>query len=190
MLLSISQVVHRSSVPTAAQFQVKSPFKSKFTDFLGMDLWLTCFCLRKAKKHCHPCILVGPVIQGKPVEYFNRRVLWVPAADPYQVESGPYGAVRDGGGVIRDVQRIGRVAVPIEKHLSIVDNWVNDALGGSVDGLSGSVIEAVQKRLDEVSQPETSAVEGDTMELDVFSAMIVNRSEDEVFVYRKPSSFP
>ena len=119
------------------------PFKSKFTDFLGMDLWLTCFCLRKAKKHCHPCILVGPVIQGKPVEYFNRRVLWVPAADPYQVESGPYGAVRDGGGVIRDVQRIGRVTVPIEKHLSIVDNWVNDALGGSVDGLSGSVIEII-----------------------------------------------
>ena len=151
-----------------------------------MDLLLTCFCLRKPKKYYHPCFLVGPVIRGKPVEYFNRRVLHVPAADISQVESGPYGAIIDGGGVIRDVQWMGRVTVPIEKHLSIVDNWVNDALNGSEGGLSG-VIEAVQKRVDEAGQPP---VEGNMMELDVFHAMIVNRKQDEVFFYRKPTSFP
>jgi hypothetical protein len=121
------------------------------------------------------------------VEYFNRRVLHVPVADGFQVESGPYGAVIDGGGVIKDVQWMGRVTVPIEKHLSIVESWVNDALDGSVGRLSGSVIEAVEKCMDEAGQPP---VEDNMMELDVFRAMIVNRSVDEVFVYRKPSSFP
>ena len=152
-----------------------------------MDLWLTWLCLRKPKKYYHPCFLVGPVIRGKPVEYFNRRVLSVPAGDVCEVESGPYGAVTDGGGFIRDVQWMGRVSVPIEKHLSIVDNWVNDALDGSVGGLSASVIEAVQKRVDEAGQPPA---EGSLMELDIFRAMVVNRREDKVFVYRKPSSFP
>ena len=152
-----------------------------------MDLLMTLFCLRKPRKYYHPCFLVGPVIRGKPVEYFNRRVLHIPAADACQFESGPYGAVIEGGGAIRDVLWMGRVMVPIEKHLSIVDNWVNDALNGSEDRVSSSVIEAVQKRVDEAGQPP---VEGNLMELDVFRAMIVNRREDEVFVYRKPSSFP
>jgi len=133
---------------------------------------------------------VGPVIRGKPVEYFNRRVLRVPAADVCQVESGPYGAVIDGGGVIRDVQWMGRITIPIEKHLSIVDNWVNDALDSSVGGLSDSVIEAVQTRIDEVGHSEALSAEDNMMELDVFRATIVNRSEDEVFLYHKPNSFP
>ena len=148
-----------------------------------MGLWWT--CLRKSKKYYHPCFLVGPVVRGKPVEYFNRRVVCVLEADV--CESGSYGAVIDAGGVIRDVQWMGRVTVPIEKHLSIVDNWVNDALDGFVGGISVGVIEAVQKHVDDAGQ---SPLDGNMMELDVFRAMIVNRKKDEVFLYRKPRSLP
>lgn len=150
-----------------------------------MGLWWT--CLRKSKKYYHPCFLVGPVVRGKPVEYFNRRVICVPGADDCQVESGSYGAVIDAGGVIKNVQWMGKITVPIEKHLSIVENWVNDALDGSVGGISVGVIEAVQKHLDNAGQ---SPLDGNMMELDVFCAIIVNRKKDEVFLYRKPRSLP
>lgn len=135
------------------------------------------------KRYHHPCILVGPVIDGEPVAPFNRRVLRV-RQKPCSVESGSFGAVRHGGGKIKEVTKLGRTTVPLEKHLSIVDLWVEDALDGS--GLSRGVVDKIRSQVLSNENPDGTG----TIELEVFSAVIVNKMKDEVFVYREPSSFP
>ena len=137
----------------------------------------------RKKRYHHPCLLVAPVVNGEPVAPFNRRVLRV-RQKPCSVESGSFGAVRHGGGKIKEVTKLGRTTVPLEKHLSIVDLWVEDALDGS--GLSTYVVEKIQSRVLSNKNPDGTG----TVELEVFSAVIVNKMEDEVFVYREPSSFP
>lgn len=119
------------------------------------------------------------------MEPFNRRVLRVPLGSSC-VEPGSFGAVRYGGGKVRDVKSLGSIVVPVSKHLSTVEQWVEEELEGTVEGLTEDVINNVQARM-EANQPPPEGVE--TMELEVFSAVIVNRKEDEVFVYRNPSSF-
>lgn len=140
---------------------------------------------RQKELYSHACILVGPVIHGDPVAPFNRSVIWVPLSDR-SVETGTFGAVKTGGGKIKDVERLGRVTVPLEDHLWIVEHWVEEALKENHDTLFGDVIKGVQARM--IMSPTPTG--GETMELEVFSARIVNHTEDSVFVYRKPSSFP
>ena len=138
------------------------------------------------QQYRHACVLVGPVVNGKPVAHFNRRVLYVPLSSD-SVETGTYDAVRTGGGRIKEIHWLGRVTVPIEDHLCIVENWVDETLEGSRDGLSDAVIYGLQNKMTSSGDlPEG----GEVMQLDVFRAVIVNRREDQVFVYRKPSSFP
>ena len=105
------------------------------------------------------------------------------------VETGTYDAVRTGRGKIKEIQKLGRVTVPLEDHLCVVETWVDEALEGSRDGLSEDVICRVQNKMD-ASSEQPLAANSQVMQLDVFRAVIVNRREDGVFVYRKPSSFP
>ena len=139
----------------------------------------------RKRRYYHRCLLVGPVILGKPVAPFNRRIICVPA-NSCSVESGSFDAIRHGRGKIQEVNTLGRVIVPFEKHLSIVEAWVEEALDGSIGGISEQVINKVLERMSAYEK----ACDGETMELDVFSAVVVNGMEDKVFVYRKPSSFP
>jgi hypothetical protein len=140
----------------------------------------------RRKRYYHRCLLIGPIIDGEPVEPYNRQVLRVRLRSPC-VEQGSFGAVRYGGGKIKEVISLGRIVVPVKKHLSTVEKWVEEELDGTTEGLTDSVIKKVQARMDG-NQPPPEGVE--MMELEVFSAFIVNRMEDKVFVYRKPSSFP
>ena len=141
-------------------------------------------CVRKEKR-LHPCILVGPVIYGDPVAHYNRRVIRVPR-NSGSVEVGSYAGVKAGGGKITNVRRLGRITVPLEEHLSTVEGWVEDSMkeAGCL-WLSEDVISGVQARMGRASTP----LAGQTMQLEVFGGVIVNRKE-EVFVYRKPTSFP
>jgi hypothetical protein len=138
------------------------------------------------EQYRHPCLLVGPVVNGKPVAHFNRRVLYVPLSSD-SVETGTYDAVRTGGGKIKEIQWLGRVTVLLEDHLCIVENWVDETLEGSRDGLSDAVIHGLQNKMTSAGDPPAGS---EVMQLDVFRAVIVNRRENQVFVYRKPSSFP
>lgn len=144
-----------------------------------------CLCFFRPQ-YRHPCLLVGPVVNGRPVAHFNRSVLYVPLSSD-AVETGTYDAVRTGGGKIKDILWLGRVAVPLEDHLCIVENWVDEVLGGSRDGFTDQVIYGVQNKMTSSADPPAGS---EIMQLDVFRAVIVNHSEDKVFVYRKPSSFP
>jgi hypothetical protein len=129
---------------------------------------------------------VGPVIDDEPVAEYNRRIIHVPS-NSHSVDAGTYGGVTTGGGKITEVEKLGRVTVPLEQHLYIVERWVGDALEGTVGGLSETVFDRVETRLHSIA-PAAWGVE--SMQLDVFRAVIVNRMENDVFVYRNPTSFP
>jgi len=94
--------------------------------------------------------------------------------------------MRAGGGKLQDIECLGRSAVPLEKHLHIVEMWINEALDGAVGGISSEVIKEVKERINS-NVPPSSGVE--TMDLEVFSAVVVNRMKDGVFVYKAPTSF-
>jgi len=135
----------------------------------------------------HPCILVGNVVRGDPVAYFNRRVIAI-RFDTCSAEEGTYGAVKDGKGRIKNVELLGRVTVLREEQLSIVQHWIEQALKecGGRDS-EDAVFEGIRAEITASKSPISGE---ETVELDVFRAEIVNRSEDQVFVYRRPSSFP
>lgn len=143
-------------------------------------------CFWRGQQYYHPCILVGAVVDGDPVAEYNRRVIRVPS-NSYSVEVGTYGGVRTGGGRIYDTQWLGRVTVPLEDHLWIVQQWIGEALLGTDGGLSETAIERLEARIDEITAPPWDT---EVMQLDLFRAMIVNRMENDVFIYRNPSSFP
>ena len=141
--------------------------------------------MRRKRKY-HSCVLVGPVIRGQGVAPFNRQILHL-RLEAQSIDSGTFGAVKAGGGRITQVKYLGRVTVPLEEHLSIVKRWLEDIMEGNTENSIEEIIDELQGRMMANRSP-TMGVE--TMQLDVFSAVIVNRMEDGVFVYRKPSSFP
>ena len=145
-----------------------------------------CFWNRPERKY-HPCILMGSVIYGKPVASFNRRVLDLGLTSGV-VQAGTYGAVRAGGGQINQVQWLGRVTVPFEQQLSIVEQWVNEAFKETgIPASEDAVIAGVQARMNDTGILSTDV---ESVQLDIFRAVIVNRMEDKVFVYKTPTSFP
>ena len=117
--------------------------------------------------------------------HFNRTILWV-RIDSRSVETGSFKAMKDAGGKIKDVVFLGRVTVPVEDHLWIVQHWIGEILESDLRSQFEGIIKGVQGMMDNYSPGEGV----DTMQLDVFSAVVVNRREDEVFIYKKPSSFP
>ena len=116
---------------------------------------------------------------------FNRSVVWVPLS-ARSVETGTFGAVKTGNGKIKNIETLGRVTVALEDHLWIVEHWAEEALKEHNGINFEDIVKGVQERMRLNSPP----MEGETMKLDVFSAVIVNSSKDNVFVYKKPSSFP
>lgn len=143
-----------------------------------------CF-LGQREQYSHGCFLVGPVINGEPVASFNRRVVWV-ALSSHSVETGTLRAVKLGKGRIKNIVSLGRIIVALEDHLRIVEHWAEDLLKDIPDATFEDVVNGVQKRIN-MNSPST---EGDNMGLDIFSAIIVNHTQENVFVYKKPSSFP
>lgn len=147
---------------------------------------LVFMCWPRRKRYRHPSLLVGAVINGEPIAPFNRRVLTV-SPTSCTVISGSMGAVKNGGGKIKDIKKIGRMIVPVEKHLSIVESWMEEALVGRSNRLTPEVILEIQRNIESNENPPEGT---ETMELDVFSAVIINSNQDCIFAYRDPSSFP
>ena len=128
-------------------------------------------------------------MRGAPVAPFNRRVIHVPSRTP-NVETGSYKAVKYGKGKIKNEYYLGRVVVPAEDHLWIVQQWINDALEGTG---RGGLSDVVLCKLKEIIAANSTLPEGvvDGMELDLWCAEIINHnSGDKVFVNRQPNSFP
>jgi hypothetical protein len=128
---------------------------------------------------------VGSVVRDEAVAPFNRSVIRVPLHGR-SVETGTFGAVKTAGGTITSIKKVGRVTVAVENHLWIVESWIEEVLKEDFGSDFEGVISGVRARMERYPPPE--GVE--TMQLDVFSAVIVNRREDEVFIYRNPSSYP
>lgn len=144
-----------------------------------------CRYIRKKRRY-HPCVLVGPVVRGGPVAAFNRRVLHLRLATK-SVESGTFGAVKEGGGRITQVRSLGRVTVRFDEHLQVVDEWLEEIMQENFDAPFETIVLELEARIRTNPSPPMGVK---TMQLDIFSAWIVNRMEDSVFVYRTPSSFP
>jgi hypothetical protein len=147
---------------------------------------LCTICLfRRKDKIIHNCFLLGPIVREHPVAPFNRSVLWV-NPDARKVETGTFQAVKDGGGKIKDVELLGRITVAVEDHLKIVQNRIDEILESKREWQFAEVVREVRKYLGSYS-PEAGI---NTLQLDVFSAVVVNRMENKVFIYKKPSSSP
>ena len=140
-----------------------------------------CFC--RQEKHYHVCILVGVVTSGRPAAYYNRRVICIPR-NSLRIDDGTFGGVKAGKGKIKDVELIRRITVRLEDHLDIVQNWAQEALQETGIGCPERVVIGVEARMAKAQTPSS----GELMELDVFRGVIVNRSEDQVFVYKTPIS--
>jgi hypothetical protein len=125
------------------------------------------------------------VFNGEPVSSFNRTVVWVPF-NGCSVETGSIGAVKTCSGKIKNIERLGRVTVDLEDHLRIVQQWIGEALKESNGDAFEDIIQGVEARMDTLTPPNGKK----TVVLDVFSAIIVNNSRDNVFKYKTPSSFP
>ena len=148
---------------------------------MGFSLF-NCFGSTK-RRYRHPCILVGPVIDGRQVAPCNRRVLWL-RSNKGSIETGDVGAVKAGKGKVSEVELLGRVTVPLEGNLRLVQGWVEEAYQDGESSVE-AVLEIVK---DHISASELPTTTVELMVLDIFAATVVNRMENKVFVFRTPSS--
>jgi hypothetical protein len=146
-----------------------------------------CFPSRLPEQH-HPCILVGSLVYGKPVPEFNRRVIAF-RIDTGEVEEGSVPAVQAGKGTIKGIGILGRVQVPEEEQLCVVQEWLQTAMKEAGQNLSeGLIFEAVRAAC---IANRTQPTDIDTkVEMEIFRGYIVNRLRNRPFVYKRPSSFP
>src|SRR2546430_14316883 len=100
-----------------------------------------CWASRTAR-YSHPCFLVGRIIDGKPLERFNRQVV-VFNVGTGEVEQGLVLAVEAGKGTIKGDELIGRVTVALNEYLCIVRDWAEKAMKEASDESPEFVFEAV-----------------------------------------------
>jgi len=151
---------------------------NKFSAIFG------CFGRCTQPPYQHPCILVGPVIDGQPVAPCNRRVLCL-RPSKRSVETGDMGAVKAGRGRVSELEFLGRVTVPLEGNLQLVQGWVEETYEEANGECSvDTVIESVKDHI----SATMSTTEQEIMTLDIFRATVLNRMENKVFVFRTPSS--
>lgn len=133
----------------------------------------------------HHCILVGPVIEGQAVASCNRRVLYL-RPSKHSVETGDIGAVKAGRGRVSELEVLGRVTVPLEGNLELIQEWVEETYEETNGDCSvDSVIESVKDHISAFALPTTAQ---EVITLDIFRATVHNRMENKVFVFRTPSS--
>ena len=126
------------------------------------------------------------MVNGEPVAFFNRTVIKLPSYAGVSVETGSYSAVRAGGGKIKDDMWLGRVTVAIDEHLWIVEKWIEETMKEKIGYDFDDIVKGVQARMSKKT-PEPGE---ETVQLDVFSAVVVNRMEEDIFVHKRPTSFP
>lgn len=75
--------------------------------------------------------------------------------------------------------------MPVEDHLWIIHHPMEQILESNVEAQFNEIVKELQKWLVRCSSEKGV----DILQLDVFSAVVVNRMENEVFIYRKSTSF-
>lgn len=143
-------------------------------------------CFSRAEKYFHPCLLVGRIINGKPIADFNRRIiaLWI---DTGSVEEGSLAAVKAGNGKVKVMENLGKVTVGVEQ-ISLVNQWAEKAMRDSGRGASDELIfERIKEGIAGNISPDGAM---EVVELDIFKGYVINRTKSVVFVFRRPSSFP
>ena len=98
--------------------------------------------------------------------------------------TGSCTAVSAGGGKFQNVVWLGRVMVAVVEHPHIMEKWIDETIK-NVGYDFGNIVEGVETRMADYS-PEQGE-EG--TQFDVFSAVVINRMENDVFVHKRPSSF-
>jgi len=129
-----------------------------------------CWASRTAR-YSHPCFLVGRIIDGKPLERFNRQVV-VFNVGTGEVEQGLVLAVEAGKGTIKGDELIGRVTVALNEYLCIVRDWAEKAMKEASDESPEFVFEAVTGAAMENASPPYGET---TVELEIFRAYVENR---------------
>jgi hypothetical protein len=127
-------------------------------------------------------------VKGGPCSPLNRRIVHVPFYTPCVV-TGSYKAVKHcGKGRVENEDYLGKIVVPGEDMLWIVQRWLNQALEGTTGGLTDDVLSKFKEIVSENSVYPEGA---NTEPLDVWKANIINRhSGDHVFALGQPNSFP
>ena len=141
-------------------------------------------------EECHDCILIGPVYNDRPSSPLNRRVVHLRRAIK-KIEVGDVAAVMGGRGYVRDVQKLGRITVPLLGNLELVPDWIRQILADekgevSQEQLLESMVDGITRRIKTV---ETCPEDEELITLDIFRARVLNRMKDKVFVFKEPSSF-
>lgn len=107
--------------------------------------------------------------------------------DTGEVEQGLVRAVEAGKGTIKGDQLIGRATVALTDYLCIVRDWAEKAMKDAPGESPEFVFEAVRAAVMENEPPSYGER---TVELEIFRAYVENRTRNQVFVYKTPSSLP
>lgn len=85
-----------------------------------------------------------------------------------------------------ELEFLGRVTVPLKGNLELVQGWVEETYAElNEDCTVDTVIESVKDHISTSIEPARAQ---EIMVLEIFRAVVINRMEDKVFVFRTPSS--
>jgi hypothetical protein len=136
------------------------------------------------ERQSHPCILIAPVIDGKPTSLRNRRVL-VFHPDRRSIETGDVSAVKAGRGDVQDIQSLGQVTVHIDESMGLVEKWVEEMFHDSNNENSmDEVFDHIKKRIVAWEPFEGKRA----VQVELFRAVVVNRNKNRIFVFKQPRS--
>lgn len=134
----------------------------------------------------HQCLLVGPVIDGEPVAPYNRRVIHLKLGCA-SLETGDVGAVWAGRGKVSEEEFLGRITVPLEGNLTLVQDWVKDIFDKGDEGMTmDAVVEGVKTNSNNLNVPQDGT---EVIQLDIFKGTVLNKMKDQVFIFKEPTSF-
>jgi hypothetical protein len=133
----------------------------------------------------HHCIMMAPLVDGDPVSFNNRRVLYIRIPDKV-VEEGGAGDVKRAKGKIVDIESLGRLTTPLEGNTKVVRGWVEEALNGGDDLSWEGIVNAIRAHIRDSGKTKPSE---ETVEMDIYAAAIVGAMRDEVFDFGEPRSW-
>jgi hypothetical protein len=123
--------------------------------------------------------MVGDRVAGKPVLFINRRIFYVRIPDR-RIEKGNVPAIERGKGKIVDVEFLGRITTPLDRNSDLLRQWMQSAVNVE-DASWDTVVKTLKAHIDRLEMMEPPDCR--TVDLDFFTAAIINEMEDKVFVY-------
>ena len=138
--------------------------------------------------YSYPCVSIGAVFDGKPVSPILRRIIYFRLKDA-SIQAGDDSGVRAGGGKVVDAEWLGRITVPLEGNLELIQLWIREIFQESGENTSeDEIYDGIKRRI--VGLGSGAGNDGnDYITLDIFKGKIMSPMKDTVFAYRKPTSF-